>query len=213
MTHGSGSTPASGPRQDVRPPAPVPPGPLPPSPGPHGRPPHGQFPSGPVPPGAYRADPEPAPESVRTAAQLWWVIVALGVVRVIASAIDALTHRDEVERVLIEAGQQIPEAGAHLYVSMYVVFLVMGGLVLAAAAAGVTHLFAKGRAWARTVLTVGAIWLVIGALTALFALGGTGGAAAFAAGAVAVVQGVLAGGALYAGYRPEANGYFFVTRK
>jgi len=170
-----------------------------------------------MPPGSFPAKPEPAspaPESVRIAAQLWWAVIALGVVRVIASAIDTLSNREEFERQLTEAGQQpLPEASAQLFVSMYAVFVVMGGLVLAAAAAGAVHLFVKGRPWTRTLLTVGGIWLVFGALLALFALGGTGGSAAFVAGAVTVLQGVLAGGALYGSYRPESNGYFSITKK
>lgn len=167
-----------------------------------------------LPPGSFPAKPEPAPESVRVAAQLWWAVIALGVVRVIVSAIDILNNREEFERSLVEAGQQpLPEAGTQLYVSVFAVLLVMVGLVLAAAAAGVVHLFTKGRVWTRTLLTIGGIWLVLGALLALFALGGTGGAMAFVAGAVSVLQGVLAGGALYGSYRPESNGYFSITKK
>ncbi|WP_157171992.1 hypothetical protein [Nocardia higoensis] len=191
-----------------------PPSPTPPGGYPRGFVPPGGLPSGSLPPGAYPAKPEPAPESVRTAAHLWWAVIALGVVRVIAGAIDTLSNRAEVERLLVEDAQQpLPEAGAQLYVSMYAVFLVMAGLVLAAAGAGAVYLFTKGRPWSRTVLTVGGVWLVIGALFALFGLGGSGGAAAFVAGAVAVVQGVLAGGALYGSYRPESNGYFSITKK
>ncbi|WP_157101424.1 hypothetical protein [Nocardia shimofusensis] len=187
----------------------------PPSGFPHGSAPPGTLP--PPPPTSFPAKPElapPAPESVRTAAQLWWAVIALGVVRVIAGAIDTLGNRAEFERRLVEDAQQpMPEAGAQLYVSMYVVFLVMGGLVLAAAAAGAVHLFTKGRVWSRTLLTVGGTWFVLAALVALFTLGGSGGAVAFVAGAVTIVQGVLAGGALYGSYRPESNGYFSITNK
>lgn len=192
------------------------------TPPPHSTPPRG-FPPGsappppPLPSGSFPAKAEPAPlapESVRTAAQLWWAVVALGVVRVIAGAIDTMGNRAEFERRLVEDAQQpMPEAVAQLYVSMYMVFLVMGGLVLAAAAAGAVYLFTKGRVWTRTLLTVGGIWFVLTALITLFTLGGSGGAAAFVAGGVAVVQGVLAGGALYGSYRPESNGYFSITNK
>jgi hypothetical protein len=179
--------------------------------------PPGALPPGTQPSGFHPAKPElamPAPESVRTAAQLWWAVIALGVVRVIAGAIDTMSNRTEFERRLVEDAQQpMPEAGAQLYVSLYVVMLVMGGLVLAAAAAGAVHLFTKGRPWTRTLLTVGGIWLVLTALVALFTLGGSGGTVAFLAGAVTIVQGVLAGGALYGSYRPESIGYFSTTRK
>ncbi|MBF6211385.1 hypothetical protein IU433_07505 [Nocardia puris] len=159
----------------------------------------------------------PMPEDVRTARQVWWVIVVFGVIQLIASAVSSLQNRDELEQRVLEQGRQSDAnyamATAELVVSLFLVGMVLAGLALAAAALGVVHLFGRGKPWARTILTVGSIWLILGGFLALFSLDTVVGTASLIAGGATIVQGVLAGGALYLSYRPDSSAYFQVNRR
>ncbi|WP_141808585.1 hypothetical protein [Nocardia bhagyanarayanae] len=159
----------------------------------------------------------PMPEDIRTARQVWWGIIGFGVVQLVGTVLTSLQQRDDLDQRMFDQGKagdpNFAMASAELLVSLMLVGMVLAGLALAAGALAVVHQFGRGKLWARTVLTVVAIWLVLGAVAALFALDAVTGVASLVAGGAAIVQGVLAGGALYLSYRPESTTYFQPNRR
>ncbi|WP_431956431.1 hypothetical protein [Nocardia lijiangensis] len=159
----------------------------------------------------------PMPEDIRTARQLWWGIIGFGVVQLVGTVSTSLQRRDDLDQRMFDQGKvgdpNFAMATAELLVSLMLVAMVLAGLALAAGAFAVVHQFGHGKLWARSVLTVLAIWLVLGAIAALFALDAVTGVASLIAGGAAIVQGVLAGGALYLSYRPDSTQYFQTGRR
>ncbi len=159
----------------------------------------------------------PMPEDIRTARQLWWGIIGFGVVQLVGTVLTSLQQRDDLDQRMFDQGKagdpNFAMATAELLVSLMLVAMVLAGLALAAGALAVVHQFGRGKLWARTVLTVLSIWLVLGAVAALFALDAVTGVASLIAGGAAIVQGVLAGGALYLSYRPDSTQYFQTDRR
>ncbi|MFX0579721.1 hypothetical protein [Nocardia nepalensis] len=102
---------------------------------------------------------------------------------------------------------------AELMVSLAFVVGVVIGLALAALALLFVHQFVRGKLWARTLLTAIGVWLVLVAVGTMFALESVTGAASLVAGGAAIVQGVLAAGAVYLSHRPDSTAYFRMTRR
>ncbi|MGQ4596923.1 hypothetical protein [Nocardia sp. R6R-6] len=152
------------------------------------------------------------PEDVGTARQLWWGAVGLGIVQLVASVIAALERRRAfAEEVYQQASAQDPQvtmAGVELMVSLVYVLVVLIGLGAAALTLVVVHQFGRGKLWARTVLTVLGAWVVLLGVGVLLAIDAVTGTASLVAGAAAIVQAVLAIGAIYLSHRPESNAYF-----
>ncbi|GAA5065763.1 hypothetical protein [Nocardia callitridis] len=152
------------------------------------------------------------PVDVGTARQVWWGAIAFGVVQLVASVLGALGQRrsfaEEVFDQAAERDPQITMASVELLVSLVYVFLVLLGLVAAVLGAVIVHQFARGKLWARTVLTVLGVWFVFSGVGALLAINSVSGAAALVAGGAAIVQAVLACGAMYLSHRPESTAYF-----
>ncbi|WP_280274334.1 hypothetical protein [Nocardia wallacei] len=162
------------------------------------------------PPG--RPGPVPAPTDVRTACQLWWAVVALGIVRLIASALDRFTGREELARELFDqVREQQPQATfaqVELIVSVMQVLIVVFGLAFAIGALAIVHQLGRGKLWARTLLDIAAVVLVFGAVGAMIGLGAVGGVGPLLTGAAAILQAVLAGGALFLCRRTESDAFF-----
>lgn len=180
--------------------------------GPPGAPPaHGPYP----PP--VRPEPAPKPIDIGTAQRLWWAIVGLGLIQVIASVIAGVQQRgslaEQMRGDLERAGQPATQAMAELMVTAGLALAVLIGIVLAGLGVLFAHLLGRGKLWARTVLTIAGVWLVLMAAGTLFALDTVSGAAALAAGAATLVQGVLAAGAVFLAYRPDSTAYFLVNRR
>ncbi|WP_024801975.1 hypothetical protein [Nocardia sp. BMG51109] len=158
--------------------------------------------------------PEPAntPPDVHTACQLWWAVIGLGVVRLIAGAVDRFLNRRQLAKDLFDQVRaQQPEASlaqVELVVSVMQVLMVVFGLALAVGALAVVHQLRRGRLWARTLLDVAAAVLVFGAIGTMIGLGGIQGVVAMVTGAVAILQAVLAGGALFLCRRSESDTFF-----
>ncbi|MBH0778339.1 hypothetical protein [Nocardia bovistercoris] len=159
----------------------------------------------------------PVPEDVRTARQLWWAVAAFGVVQLTASLVVASGQRDELADEAFEtlraSDPTATEATADLMVIGVFGLAAIAGVIITAFALLFIHFFWRGKLWARTLLTFVGVWLVIIGVATLFALESVDGIAALVAGGAAIVQGVLAGGALYLGHRPDSNAYFLMNRR
>jgi hypothetical protein len=158
-----------------------------------------------------------APEDLRTTRQLWWGVVGFGVVQLAASIITAVQQRhDFAEQMYDQVKADDPNftmATAELMVQFAFAFAVMLGLAIAAVALLIAHQLVRGKLWARTLLTIVGIWLVLIAIGTMFALGSVTGAASLVAGGAAIVQGVLAAGATYLSHRPDSTAYFQMNRR
>ncbi len=157
------------------------------------------------------------PEDVGTARQLWWGVVGFGVVQLIASVIAALERRSAFAEEVFEQARakdpQVTLASAELMVSLVYVFVVLFGLCVAALALVIVHQFARGKLWARTMLTVLGVWVVVIGVGALLAIDAVTGTASLVAGGASIVQAVLAAGAIYLSHRPESTAYFQLGRR
>ncbi|UGT64651.1 hypothetical protein [Nocardia asteroides] len=173
-------------------------------------------PYGPYPP-PVRPEPAPKPTDIGTAQQLWLAVIGFGLIQVLASVIAGVQQRgslaEQMRGDLERAGQPATEAMSELMVTLGLALAVLIGIAAAGLGVLFAHLLGKGRLWARTVLTVAGVWLVLMAAGTLFALDGVSGAAALAAGAATLVQGVLAAGAIFLAYRPDSTAYFLVNRR
>lgn len=156
------------------------------------------------------------PADIITARQLWWGVIGLGVGRLFVSLADTLANRErftaEFRERMQAADPQITPATVDLLVTTGAVLGAVFGLAIAALGVLVVHQLAKGKVWARTLLTFAGVWLVITGVTALFSIGVVEGIAPVATGAVSIVQAVLAGGAIYLCQRPESAKWFLPRR-
>ncbi|WP_067543503.1 hypothetical protein [Nocardia crassostreae] len=161
-----------------------------------------------VPPAAAR----PVPQDVRTAAQLWYAALAVGVVQVISALLAQLGQRKELaQRQFEDLHAKQPEITLEqmqLWVMVVFGLVALFWLVLAGAGVAIVYQLGRGKQWARTLLTGLAIFLGLGAIGALFGSGGSAGPAALVAGGAGIVQAVLAGGAVFLCYRKESESFF-----
>ncbi|MEU8896646.1 hypothetical protein [Nocardia sp. NPDC048505] len=170
-------------------------------------------------PGPPGVPPPPAmPEDVRTARQLWWGVALVGIVQLIASILAATGQQTDLpEQVLEQMRKSDPAATLEQAERMTSVMLIIGGAVVGLGLAALTvllaHLMARGKFWARAILTVVGIWTVCTALVNLFALGSITGPAIVVAGGASIVQGVIAGGAVFLMHRKDSTAYFLANRR
>lgn len=164
-----------------------------------------------------KPEPLPVPEDVGTARQLWWVIAGLGVVYTVAGVATLTGQREELsEQALAEIHKtdpDIPASTADVMVLFAYGLTGLVGVLMAGLTVVIAHQLGKGKRWARTVLTIVSVWLVLGAVTTLFTFSAVTGVATMVAGGTAIVQGVLAAGAAYLSYRPESTKYFELNRR
>ncbi|MTE16540.1 hypothetical protein [Nocardia aurantiaca] len=161
-----------------------------------------------VPPGISR----PVPEDVRTACQLWYVALGVGLVQLIASLVAQFGQRQDLaQRMFDQVEQQRPAVTlTQVQAWMAIVFVLVGvfWLMLTGAGVAVVYQLGRGKAWARALLTGFGVFLVLGAAGTLFGIGVEEGAAALVAGGAGIVQAVLAGGAVFLCYRSESEAFF-----
>lgn len=143
--------------------------------------------------------------------QLWWGVAAFGVLRLIADAVDRFTHRHDLARQMYDQmREQQPQtslAQVELVVTLLEVVIVVFGLGLAVGVVAIAYQLRRGRLWARTLLEAAAAVLVLGAVGTLFGLSSEG-VAALLAGAAAILQAVLAAGAVFLCRRGESDAFF-----
>ncbi|NKY88372.1 hypothetical protein [Nocardia veterana] len=149
---------------------------------------------------------------MRTACQLWWAVIALGVLRLILGAVDGLGNRHRVAQDFYDQlhGER-PEfsvAQMELVVSILEVLILTYGLGIVVGAVAMTHQLGRGRLWARTVADVATVVLVLGAVGSMFGLGTVSGGMTVAIGAATILQAVLACGAVFLCHRTESAAYF-----
>ncbi|WP_338768591.1 hypothetical protein V7968_03985 [Nocardia vulneris] len=165
----------------------------------------------------YPPAPPPMPTDVGTARQLWWGVVGFGVVQLVAMVLDGFAQRHSFAKQIFDQAKekdpQVTMASVELMVALVFVVLVVLGLAVAGVALLIVHQFARGKLWARTLLTIAGVWLIVVGVGALFAFNSVTGAASLIAGGAAIVQAVLASGAVYLAHRPEATAYFQVSRR
>ncbi|MFC4126002.1 hypothetical protein [Nocardia rhizosphaerae] len=168
-----------------------------------------------VPP--HKPEAPPMPEDIGTARQLWWAVSGLGVVYTFAGIATMTGQRDELSKQFLDEMHKTDPSFPAATVDLMVLAAFGLTAVVGIALAGVTLLIARqlgrGKPWARTVLTVVAVWLGMGAVATMFSFSGDAGLATMVAGGTTIVQGVLAVGAAYLSYRPESTKYFQLNRK
>ncbi|QCQ92327.1 hypothetical protein [Rhodococcus sp. SGAir0479] len=180
----------------------------------------GPYPQYPTPPGQYPMPPaaperRPVPADVTTAFQLWFAVIALGVVYLVAALM--FVHSDRatfVDQLMDELAKQQPglEVSRSEVDQLLTLGLVGTGVVLALVLGGLTVLFAfkmrKGRNWARMVLTMAGVFTVFSAIPTVFGAGAATGTAALVMGGAGILQAVVAVGAIVLMHRKESNAYF-----
>ncbi|MFJ2833982.1 MULTISPECIES: hypothetical protein [Nocardia] len=168
-----------------------------------------------VPP--HKPESLPMPEDVGTARQLWWAVSGLGVVYTGAGIVTMTGQRDELSKQFLDemhkSDPNFPASTVDVMVLAAFVLTAIVGLVLAGVTVLIAQQLGRGKSWARTVLTVVAVWLGMGAIATMFAFSGDTSVATMVAGGTAIVQGVLAVGAAYLSYRPESTRYFQLNRR
>ncbi|MEV6767804.1 hypothetical protein AB0N05_04150 [Nocardia sp. NPDC051030] len=161
-----------------------------------------------VPPTGLR----PVPEDVRTAGQLWYAGLAVGVVQVTAALIAQVGQRHELAQKMfdeVKAKQpQVTLAEVELWTLIVFVLVAVFWLVLTGAGVAVVYQLSRGKNWARTLLTGLAVFLILGAAGALFGTTDKTGVAGVVAGGAGILQAVLAAGAVFLCYRKESEAFF-----
>ncbi len=152
------------------------------------------------------------PEDVRTACQLWWAVIGLGIIRLVLGAVDGFGNRHDTaknfyDQLHTEQGE-FSLSQMEFAVSIIEVLVVTYGLAVATGAVAVVHQLGLGRLWARAIAEVAAVVLVVGAIGSLFGLGSATGATAMLVGAAVILQAVLACGAVFLCRRSESDAYF-----
>ncbi|WP_227979531.1 hypothetical protein [Nocardia spumae] len=152
------------------------------------------------------------PEDVRTACQLWWGVIGLGIVRLILGAVDGLGNRHDIAQnfydQLRNERTEFSLSQMEFAVSILEVLILTYGLALATGAVAVVYQLGLGRLWARAIGEVATVVLVLGAIGSLFGLGTENGAMAVLIGAAVILQAVLACGAVFLCRRAESGAYF-----
>ncbi|NLU84124.1 hypothetical protein [Rhodococcus sp. HNM0569] len=177
-----------------------------------------QYPAAPEPSGAQPALP---PVDVGTARHLWWVVAVLGAIQGFAAIAVLWGDRDSFVDQLMD-DPALREAGADVGRSEVETLFAVGMGLTAVIILAVTAVFVlfvrfmyRGKLWARTLLTVLGVVMVVWTVPVLFGVGtdgfggDTGGTGTVVAlGAVQILQAVAAVGAIVVMHRREADEYF-----
>lgn len=150
---------------------------------------------------------------MRTACQLWYAALAVGVVQLIAGLVAELSQRQELAQQMFdqlkERQPDVTLAQAQVGVAVFAVLMALFRLALCGGGIAVVYQLGRGKPWARTVLNWFAAFLGIGALlTVLGVESAAEGAATVVSGVAAILQAVLVGGGVFLCYRSESEAYF-----
>ncbi|MFF2111310.1 hypothetical protein CJ179_19585 [Rhodococcus sp. ACS1] len=180
--------------------------------------PHQQSPSPhnfPYPPPVPQPKPErPAPVDVGTAAQLLWVVAVLGLVQALAAMVlvvgEKSTFVDELmKNPSFTSGEvDMTRDGVEKLFYVGIGFTVVLILILTGLFVLFVHFMRKGRNWARMLITIACVMMVVWTIPVLFGIGSDGSASALALGGVQILQAVVAVGAVVLMHRKDSNSYF-----
>ena len=154
------------------------------------------------------------PVDVGTAFQLWWAVAGFGIAHLVCALADAYGQRDQfVDQLAADLAGRDPEMALSRETTELLLYASFGiavvlGLIVAALVLVIAYQMRRGRAWARTVLTILGVFLVMLAVPALFGLGVATGLPAVLSGALAILEGVAAAGAIVLMHRRDSNAYF-----
>ena len=157
------------------------------------------------------------PEDVGTAYQLWWAVVGLSLAQVLVAIGGVLLDRDAyVDQLAHDLSARDPNlAATRPTIELVLYGGIAVGVALGVGLAALTLLLAtqmrRGKAWARTVLTMAGTFLVLLAVPSLFGIGDAVGVASIVSGGLAILAAVAAAGAIVLMHRRASN-EFFVTR-
>ena len=180
--------------------------------------PHQQGPSPhnfPYPPPVPQPKPErPAPVDVGTAAQLLWAVAVLGLIQALGAMVlvvgEKSTFVDELMKnpsfTSGEVDMTRDSVEKLFYVGIgftVVLILILTGLFLL-----FVHFMRKGRNWARMLITIACVMMVVWTIPVLFGIGSDGTGTALALGGVQILQAVVAVGAVVLMHRKDSNSYF-----
>lgn len=162
-------------------------------------------------------DATPAPEEIHTAWVLWLVAAAFALAGMLLNVVTASVN-DLPVATRDTLRESVESSGADL--SMEAVFdmaLVLGGAVGVAAAAVTVWLAFRlraGRGWARTMLDIVGVFLVVDAMSVLIGVfggvaeaGDRGDVVTFVVYSLQILAGLCAGAAVWRQHLPAATGY------
>lgn len=161
-----------------------------------------------------KAEPAPVPIDVATAYQLWWGVVGFGFVNLLGSLALMFGERSSLAEQLLkdvtarDPNLKLTQDSVELMVFAGMALVAVIGLVVGAVALVIGYQMRRGRQWARTLLTMIGVLLVILAVPNLLGLAAPDSAAMLVIGGASIVQAVLAAGAIYLIHRKESNAYF-----
>lgn len=163
------------------------------------------------------APPRVVPEDVRTACQLWYAALCVGVVQAVAGILTQLGRRDELAQQMFD-DMKDSQPGLTLAQTKLYVVIAFGAagffwLVLTGVAVLFVYQLGRGKNWARALLTGLGLFFVLGAIGTLFMPGSSPGAAALVASCAGIVQAVLAAGAVFLCFRKDSDAYFRPVRQ
>jgi hypothetical protein len=164
-------------------------------------------------------EPRPIPPDIETARQLWWGVIALNVIgstialiarfqldrdRYAHQLLDDMRKSDPATQVGLSFGRW---AVGFVFVGAGVVLLLFAALLLV-----LVWRMRAGKTWARLMLTVYGAVIFVSGIPAVFGVGSDPDWAGVATSAIAIVQAVLAGGALFLMHRRDSILYFLPPR-
>ena len=156
----------------------------------------------------------PVPVDVDTACQLWWGVIGVGIVNLVAAVTFLFGQRKEFTKQLVEQmakdNPNLPmqQDSANLLFALGLMTLVIIGLALAVLAGLFVHLMRGGRNWARMLVTMIGVVVVFVGVQLIFGIGTLDGPAALVSGGASIIQAVLVVGATILLHRHESNAYF-----
>ncbi|MFC8179846.1 MULTISPECIES: hypothetical protein [Nocardiaceae] len=160
-----------------------------------------------------------APLDIETSRHLWWGVTALGLISLILTLMMVNSDRTPFAQQLVDdVARQDPSLpltleSAESYLTGALVLMAVIGIAFAGLFLYWVNKMRLGRLWARTVLTVIGTVTVVLAVPQLFAFGVDGGAMQILMSVAGILQGVLAGGAVYLMHRKDSQAYFLAARK
>ncbi|QNG21456.1 hypothetical protein G4H71_15665 [Rhodococcus triatomae] len=165
-----------------------------------------------------RTPPRPAPVDVHTARHLWWAVAGLGLLQGLMAVAVVAGDRDAfVDQLLreptVQSGEVTLDQGA--VETLFAVGIGVTALIVVVVTALfllIVRTMTRGRAWARTVLTVVGVLLTVMTVPLLFGAGDdfapAGATGTMLLGAAQILQAVTAVGAIVLMYRKESNAFF-----
>ncbi|MFZ2178890.1 MAG: hypothetical protein WAW17_33625, partial [Rhodococcus sp. (in: high G+C Gram-positive bacteria)] len=169
----------------------------------------------------YGYPPQPAPEPERpvpvdvgTAAQLLWIVAGLGLVQALAAMIivvgeratfvDELMNNPGVVSGEVDITRENVEMLFYVGIGLTVAIIVL----LTALFLLFVRFMRKGRNWARMLVSIVSVMMIVWTVPVLFGLGSDGSTTSLVVGGVQILQAVVALGAVVLMHRKDSNSYF-----